>query len=233
MPVYITDKEIKAEQLIRSFSVDIEPYYTLTKTINDSFISKMDSYDEEDIKKIEDYLIQSGVSDKSRICFMKAVRKNLSKRVSVPKVTQGLYQVVSSESMTQQEYKKLEKEIRKIYNFRKRELVAPISYLEMINLAKRMIEAKYSKEEIIEFFKIANDKSNRTNDISDFVEYYEKYKYYLDQDSIEMIESCLKEMVICNDEDYIFWKDEVKSLIQSASHQFEKRFDYELELVKR
>ena len=232
--VLVTDKEIKAKELISSFIIDLEPYYTLTKTINEVYISKMDSYDEEDIKKIEAYLIDSGVSDKSRTCFMKVVNKNYSKRVSNKRVTSGLYQVPNStEVMSTKEYKQLEKEIRKIYNSKKRELLVDITYDEMLELASKMVSAKYSDKDIIDFFNVAMNNQERIVDIAYFVKYYDKYKFYIEPDRMEMIETYLGEMMISSDEDYSFWKEEVLSLLKSCSDHFNNKYDYELELVKR
>ena len=230
---YISDKEIKARELISSFVIDLEPYYSLTKIINDSLISKMDSYDETDVKVIEKYLIDSKVSDKSRICFMKVINKNLSKRKSSSMVTSGFYQVPSNkDAISSHEYKKTEKEIRKIYNSKKKDLKSELTYEEMLELASKMVKIGYADQDIMDFFKIAMERQERVVDIAYFIEYYDKYKYYIDPERMEMIETYLGEMIICNDDDYNFWKEEVLSLLVSCSTQFNKKYNYELELVK-
>lgn len=230
---FIVDLEIDAFNLLQSFIIDMEPYKSLTRKIKECYIDKKGNLDAKDIKAIEEYLIQVKVSAKSRACFMKVVNKDYQRQVSKNevKITPSIYKIEKDENKRSiQNYKKTEKEIREIYNPTKGTLLTDISYNEMISLAKKMRSIGYSDYELVKLFKVALD-YDRVIELGDYCEYYEKYKHYISSDRIDMIEAYLAEMVICNDEDYLFWKEQVISLLKSCSDSFKYKVDYELKLV--
>ena len=233
----LTEGELEIYNIIKMFAVDLSPYKNSTLLFKNHLVDKMDSYDEYDIDVVETTLIDVGVSEDCLKAFIYILNRDLDKRSVEDKViTPVVYQVKRDPNvLTDKEYKAIRKEIKATYDAYNRKLLRDVTNEEMIDIARKMVRIEMDERDIINFFKEVMD-ANFQYDlgaIGHFVSNYDKYAYYLEEDTLKDVLEYMSEMMICDEETYIFWRNEVGRILRYEANKFNNEYDYELSLVRK
>ena len=161
----------------------------------------------------------------------KQAKKEASEFVVVkPKVEE----VKKSNLVTEKEYRQIKKEIRQYYDLYHMELVSEIDYETMIRITSLMLRIGVNKDEIKRFIsKVKDTFVMSDNSITNFVHEYDRLTYYFEDYDLKNILEYLEEIFICSDEDYLFWKDEIKKELDKLLSRITYKYDYELEVAKK
>lgn len=234
----LTEGELEIYNTIKMFAIDLTPYKDTTLLFKNHLVDKRDNLTEYDLDVIESTLIDVGVSEDCLSAFLNVLRKDMSKQVKeeTPVVIQRQEVKRDPNILTDKEYKAIKKEVRSIYDHYNRKLLREVtSYKEMLEIAKKMARVGYEEYDIENFFRevMKTIDIDYLNIIGDFVSNFDKYSYYLEEDTINEILEYMGEMFICDDETYEFWKSEVSRILRYEGHKFKNKYDYELSLVKK
>lgn len=232
--------ELHIYHIIERFKIDLEPYKLVISKIKDHYLDKIDSYDEIDMCVVESVLDEVGVSEDSARAFMSIVKKDYDKRIQreskeISKPVERL--VVESNLISDKEYKLIKKEIKSVYDAYNRRLLVSVNYEEMIRIARLMKKIDYPDYDIENFIrevmKTLNSEIMDSSEVWEYLfKYMDKYAYYMDEDKMNDVLEYLGEMMICDDEDYRFWKNEIIKIINFERIKFNNKYDYEMSLVK-
>lgn len=234
----LTEGELEIYNTIKMFAIDLTPYKDTTLLFKNHLVDKKNSLTEYDIDVVESTLIDVGVSEDCLSAFLNVLRKDMSKQVCVetPIVIQRQEVKRDPNLLTDKEYKAIKKEVRSVYDHYNRKLLREVtSYKEMLEIAKKMARVDYEEYDIENFFREVMKQLNidYLNIIGEFVSNFDKYSYYLEEDTINEILEYMGEMFICDDETYKFWKSEVSRILRNEEHKFKNKYDYELALVRK
>jgi len=213
-----------------------------TEKISEVLIYKENTYDESDIDELIEALRMIEASDKLCLIMRRCLERNLEKRrkkeqekFSKDKTENVSKKVIQEKHyINDSEYRKLKKQVLEFYDLHTGELKKDLSYEETLNIASIMIKLDYDKQEVYAFLMRAlKEQETEANPIASFIHDYNKYIYYLGEESLLDILEYLKEMMIVNDEDYAYWKSGVEEAISELNKQIPHKVDYEYELAKK
>lgn len=140
----------------------------------------------------------------------------------------------TSNLVTDKEYKKLKKEIKEYYDLYHVELLKSIDYETMIILASKMIRIGINKDEVKRFIsKVKDELEVSDNSIVRFVSEFDRLNYYYEEEDLACILDYLQEIFICDDEEYEFWKEEVRKELNMLLNPIDKKYDYEFDVAKK
>lgn len=233
----LNEFEQRAFLIVEKHKVDLEPYQSVIGSMNDHYLTKLETYDESDMEEMFDTLRKMDVSEDCIVAFMSIVKRDLDKRKIKEIKTSFVPEIkrveVVSNLITDKEYKLIRKEINKVYDVYNRELLQEVDYDEMIRIARLMKRIDYSKRDIESFIRICLGRRDEyaCSAWEELFLHYDKYSYYIDEEIMREVESYLAEMMIADDEDYRFWKNEIIRLINPRRIEFNHKYDYELSLV--
>lgn len=151
----------------------------------------------------------------------------LTKPVKVVETRQSTF-------VTDKEYKAIKKEIKQYYDLYHMEILQDIDYETMIRLTSLMIRIGVHKDEIKRFInKVKETFIVSDNSITTFVHEYDRLNYYYEEEDLKDILEYLEEIFICSDEDYEFWKDEIRKELNRLLSSIDEKFDYEIDVAKK
>lgn len=244
----LQDEETKAQidELLErkdEYCMDSMKIYDNTVRMNELLFKKDSRQTDDEIKVIEGILRHDRVSEsvindvvnyivyKRKKLVAREERERKEKEVVIRPVQEVKR---SSNLVTDKEYKQLKKEIREYYDLYHMELVKDVDYNTMIDLVSKMLKIGVHKDEIKKFISIVKDTLTYSeNSITRFVSEFDRLNYYYDEYDLENILDYINEIFICSNEDYEFWKEEVRAELSRLLKQIEHKYDYELDVAKK
>lgn len=143
-------------------------------------------------------------------------------------------EIKQSNLVTDKEYKAIKKEIKQYYDLYHMEILQDIDYETMIRLTSLMIRIGVHKDEIKRFIsKVKDTLIVSDNSITTFVHEYDRLNYYYEEEDLKDILEYLEEIFICSDEDYEFWKDEIRKELNRLLSNIDSKYDYEIDVAKK
>lgn len=244
----LQDDETKAQidELLErkdEYCMDSMKIYDNTVRMNELLFKKDSRQTDDEIKVIEGILRHDRVSESvinDVVNYIVSKRNKLASREERERkekevVIRPVQEVKrTSNLVTDKEYKQLKKEIREYYDLYHRELVKDVDYNTMIDLVSKMLKIGVHKDEIKKFISIVKDTLTYSeNSITRFVSEFDRLNYYYDEYDLENILDYINEIFICSNEDYEFWKEEVRVELSRLLKQIEHKYDYELVVAKK
>lgn len=244
----LQDDETKAQidELLErkdEYCMDSMKIYDNTVRMNELLFQKDSRQTDDEIKVIEGILRHDRVSESvisDVINYIVNKRNKLASREERERkekevVIRPVQEVKrTSNLVTDKEYKQLKKEIREYYDLYHMELVKDVDYDTMIDLVSKMLRIGVHKDEIKRFISIVKDTLTYSeNSITRFVSEFDRLNYYYDEYDLENILDYINEIFICSNEDYEFWKEEVRTELSRLLKQIEHKYDYELDVAKK
>lgn len=213
------------------------------QNIFDHYLNKKDDYTKDDINIILNTLKSMKVSEiiveYVRIILNRKLEKRLKAqtKIVIKKEVSPVNSPKTKKYLSDKEYKTIKKELASYYDLYNSKLIRPLSYEEMIYCVNLLIKLGESKDTINLFVMNAEKSILSTNPITKYLQYYEKLKYYSeitgDFDTLAEIEEYFKEIFICNDTDYVFWKCNIANLLNKEIDLLSLRSDYEMNEAKK
>lgn len=242
-----TEKELEQinELLARKneYILDITKLYNVTLKAQELLIDKdailSDSEIEEIINILVDFRVDSQLVDSVRIYLINKREKHNERKIREDSKNSEVKPVVrraekKSNLVTDKEYKEIKKEIYKYYNLYQQEIVSDIDIDNMIRLASLMFRIDIHKDEIYTFIRKVKENNLLTgNPVSIFVSEYDRLRFYYKDEELSDINDYLKEIFICDNDDYLFWLDEINSELNKLLRPIENNYNYELDVAKK
>lgn len=246
------DEELSEEDLIikkdiNDFTdknlIDVSDIIKNNRSINDHYLKIKDSYTETDIKIIIDTLKNMGVIESileaTKIVLAKKIQKrqNSQKIITFNNFNSSKDEQSSKKYLSDKEYKNIKKELSTYYDLYKSKLRRSLSYEEMIYCVNLLVQLGESKDAINLFIMNAEKVCISDNPITRYLQYYDKLKYYskviISDENMAEMDEYFKEIFICDDEDYLFWKNNLASILSSEINHLPLSAEYEIELSKK
>ena len=225
------------------YILNIENLYNVTVKVQKLLIDKDAILSDEEIEELldilKDFKVNSDLINYVKLYLIHRREKHIEKvkKEEKEKVESKPFIVIEkkkSNLVTDKEYKEIKKEIYKYYNLYTQEIVNEIDLDTMIRLASLMYRIDVHRDEIYTFIKQVKDNILLTgNPISIFVLEYDRLKYYYDEEELSDIASYLKEIFICDNDDYIFWLEEIEKELNKLLKPIEYKYNYELDKAKK
>lgn len=140
----------------------------------------------------------------------------------------------SKKYLTDADYKKIQKEIRKYYNLHDMQIILEPSYDEMIYIASLMYLIGVNEYEIQRFVNMSMtlmEEKIYTNPIEEYLDNLEKYKFYYSEEYSEL-EEYYNQTLTTTGEEYELYCELIEEFL--ALHQIDsKDIKYEMETAKR
>lgn len=200
------------------------------KTIKRHYLDKSDSFTDKDILFVKVALSYLEVSPKIQALTIKCLKKELESRSVSERKS-------SCDSNLYYDYNALAKEINEVVDF---ENMFPKRFLRMEEIAyclSLLIKMNVSKEQQNLFLKNCEMLQGREHPIVQYLDNYEKLKYYEEsvglQKEIGYLEDYFQESMLCSEEDYLFWVDSLKEELKQIRHWIPKNYTYEEEQAKK
>lgn len=203
------------------------------------YFEKQDCYDYQDV----DILMKALADLKIANEVLKKVRRVLVKPLKQSKATEEIKEISfsreqNSNLLADKEYKKLKKELSTYFDFQNEKVIRKLTQQE-INHCLDIFVKLGEFDKMISFLSFVDDTLERgqvKNPIAYYVIIYNKLKYYEEklgiQERLKNIEDCLKEMFICTNEDYIFWKNQVETELNDIIQLLPTNYEYEIDQAK-
>ena len=97
-----------------------------------------------------------------------------------------------------------------------------------------MFRIDIHKDEIYTFIRKVKENILLTgNPVSIFVSEYDRLRFYYTDEELSDINDYLKEIFICDNDDYLFWLDEINNELNKLLRPIENNYNYELDVAKK
>ncbi len=206
-------------------------FMLMHKYLQIHYFDKLNSYTEKDLKFINVALKKLNVSPKIIGSTIRILTKEMEKREQSEK------NELQTEKSEKYDYKALEKEVSASIDLKDMFPLKPLSLEEKIYILSILIKMNVSKEERNLFLRNCEMVSKKTSPITKYLENYNRLKYYEEsaglQKEIAFMEDCFQEMMLCSDEDYLFWKESLQEALKQVEHWIPKNYEYEEEKASR
>lgn len=226
------------------YTLDISKLYNATLIVDELLNKKDGILTDDEINKILniliDFRVDKEIVDAVNMYLINKRNKSVireeknkkqeetSKQVSIKR------EVKQSNLVTDKEYKSIKKEIYKYYNLYTQEIVSDIDIDTMIRIASLMFRIDIHKDEIYTFIRKVKENILLTgNPVSIFVSEYDRLKFYYTDEELSDIKEYLKEIFICDNDDYLFWLDEINNELNKLLRPIENNYNYELDIAKK
>ncbi|MBE6161677.1 MAG: hypothetical protein E7158_05630 [Firmicutes bacterium] len=246
--------ELQYEELqtVKNIERMFDSIKTHVEIIKDFFplqenLKSEDKNNNETVKEIIEFLGMPGKFADYYIFKYKEDLKNLSneerKEVTKKIIIEPKEKVEKSKQekkiLTDQEYKKMIKEIKDTVKSLKDE-TCDLSYEEIIELGKKLILTGYCDEQnAIVLMNQAGlkEKELKENPVLDYISMYDKLCFYENKEFIyeelENIRECIQSMMICSDEDYIIYKEMIEEEMIKIREKLFYKDEYERNLIRK
>ena len=231
---------IKRELLdfISSLPPKIDNIIEAHKIVNDSYFSKIDSFESDDINIIISAIKIMDVSDELVDLVFDILNVDLRKRlkkkedyVYVSKLDNVKYVISDKERNV------LSRELRKYFNFYKMEPFKILSFDEQIYCVSLMLKLDMEDSLIRDFLRITSKSQKDLNVFSLFNQLYNKLKYYdsnvIIKNALDNMLSIFSQIFIVDSDEYVEWKEMFDTELKLALQEIPKGYEYELSLAKR
>lgn len=219
----------------------IKTVHSCCNTVMKHYFKKDNSYQYEDVeilmKAFSSLNINSEIRKKIRRALVKPL-KDANKKSDIKDISfnNGEYK---KNLITDQDYKKLRKELNSYFDFYN---VKPLKELNGEEI-ERCIEILIKLDEenrIHQFLYTINQGKEFTkpnNPISYYVSIYNKLKYYEEKlnisNNLNNINEYLQKLFICDDSEYEFYKELIEEELNKIVKLIPNTYEYEIETVKR
>lgn len=236
----LTEEELEFKEKITSYLIAHQvanSFIVAQNSIKRHYIDKLAFYNEKDILVTTKAFRIIGIS--SELCesfeyLMKKEVQNRSKTNSAVKI-KSCEQESSKEKMSQKEYNHLFRIVESYYDIQNQKVIKPLSLDEIIYLVSLMYKLNISETEIIKFIKTINKDGLNAyqSELAHFNAYYEKMISCSDNDDVKnaltSIKEYMQEMFIPeNNNDYLFWKNEIANEMKTVIPILNQDYVYEL-----
>lgn len=237
----ITKKDIN--DFVNKNIIDVSDIIKNNRSINDHYLSIKESYTEKNIKEIiktlQNMKVVEGIIEAIQIVLTKKLskRQNSQKTNSFDNLKPQKDKESSRKYLSDKEYKQLKKELALYYNLYNSKIHYSLSYSEMIYCVSLLVKLGESKDTINQFVMNAEKICIAEHPITKYFQYYDKLKYYSKDTSsterLNEIDEYFKEIFICSDEDYVFWKNNIATILNYEVKHLPFSSEYEIELSKK
>lgn len=230
-------EELEKNKKISTESKNMSKIIINSRMIKDHLIDKGTSYITDDIKEVVIAFKNLNVTEDICNCVKYILEKDLEKRItkeSAKKTVYDLYipQEHSKKYLTDKEYRQIKKELRNYFDFYNMKPVRELSQEEIMYCASLALKLNINKDTVRLFFIIMEKQYNNDNPIAQFIQNYNKIKYYEEkfelEESVDIINEAIKECFIASAEDYKVWKEMIKLELDEINKKMPKNYEYEL-----
>lgn len=237
------DINLKGETDLCKYETDVSSFVFNHRLLWEHYFSKRNTYSEEDIINITSALNNLGI-DKEFVEVISYILKNqLKKRNQAKQEFNFVFHETKKEkpTLSNKDYNKILKEIRKYYDPVNSNLVYPLNWEEAIYCASLLMRIDAKDYEIKLFFKEVEKEQEKklSNPVALYNSLYPRLKYYAennrapDANFIPSLEDIFQEFFIVSDEDYEFWKDSLKQELDCLLPYLPKNYEYERNCAKQ
>ena len=242
----MTEKERQLTQAVHTYAqtreTNIGPIIKVHRDFKEHYIDKRNEMDLEDLEVVKSVLNKFGFSEETVSGIYNHLRAKIEKQESRKKqqeyVSTPVHKQEYKRYLTDKDIRGFRKEILEYYNIHDTKIIKYISYDLALYLADLLYTIGEDKESIKTFFyRVKTQPENVSfisvgNPITEYVALYDKLKFYEQKydlkEQLDTIEEYLKELFICSDEDYDFWKTQIGFELRSVLYKIDGTFDYEL-----
>lgn len=230
-------EELEKNKKISTESKNMSKIIINSRIIKEHLIDKGTSYITDDIKEVVIAFKNLNVTEDICNCVKYILEKDLEKRItkeSAKKTVYDLYipQEHSKKYLTDKEYRQIKKELRNYFDFYNMKPVRELSQEEIMYCASLALKLNINKDTVRLFFIIMEKQYNNDNPIAQFIQNYNKIKYYEErfelEESVDIINEAIKECFIASAEDYKVWKEMIKLELDEINKKMPKNYEYEL-----
>lgn len=227
---------------IENNKIDISELVQNIKIIEQHYLKKRNSYQEEDIDKVINALqsihIHKILCDRIKLVLEK---DNQKRKKSISKIAvQEKKGRIPEEDRLEIEKKKenLRQEVATYLNSKEMSPSRPLELEEQIVCATLLTKLNFTREEIQNFFKKAKlvSKTIYKNPIKRYIDDYPRLKYYEEkyglQEEMKDLEEFFQVIMLANEDDYQFWKSSIEETLQKIDQILPNSLDYELREVE-
>lgn len=240
-------KNEKEERLMNEFFDHVDEFiitpleFEYQKQLIEKLSKKNGVDTQEELDQIRFYLSKLGLPEECSQILMEVATKKFYRRQNKANEIQAnvplkhyVYKGKDTKVyLNDEQYKALKKKLKAVYDPYDRQFKKALAYEELLETASIMIKLGYSKDEVYTLFRFGMHGVKKEASILTFVEDYEKYLYYLEQDEVKNALEYLKEMMISTDDDYAFWKSAFIEEVEKLEMQIPLKYDYEYQLAKK
>lgn len=222
------------------------PFVIAHKTIKNHFLDKMTEYEEEDIIKVHQALLELEMDE--RTCnVIKVVlqnrlrtRKKCEERENIAKKSQGISKIEPiKKHLSEKEYKKLRKEVLPYFdlytamptrNLSMDEVLYCASLLFMMGEEDHTIKALYDRSSYTK--KLL--KKAKESPVATYLMVYDQLEFYKEkleiEDSITLLDSYFQETFLSTPEEYSVWKQAIGEELEDVLEKIPAGYEYELQM---
>lgn len=239
------DNELTGEEILKrdeliDFALQHQVDQTLpikcNRLLKEHYLDKKDSFDLEDIKVILDTLLTLGVDSALVENIGILLTRKYNKRCLQEQhpIIPMKVEYTSKNYITDEEYRQARKKIKEYYDYYHVETIRYLTEEEKIYCAALMLVIGLKKEDIERFYSLQErDYPEIYHNLFDaYRAYYERAQYYKDkcdnEEIISTINSYIQELFIATDEDYSFWREEIRYLVNRLAKRLPEKYDYEI-----
>ena len=238
----LTPKEILLRQKILEAEKDTENEHKLFikvhQYIEDHYFRKENNYTKKDIKFIEVALKKLGVSKKLISAFISILTTDLEKRKPIQESRIDESKSMNKENfmaLSTKEYNEIFKEIEIYYDIQEHKIIKALTEEEIIYLVSLMLKINIPLIEIKKCIQNINwhGWSAYTNPIMAYNDYYGKLKNNSSVVEVEIVIKSINELIGAlfipeNEEEYLFWKQEIANELKKVRNILNQDDGYEL-----
>lgn len=236
-----TIKENELFLLITSPIENIQLFIEVHNIIKKHYLDKKDTYTNEDITIIIEYLTKLGLDIESLTRIKKGLeiiiyknnkKEKQNQEIQLPKIKQP-----TKEYLSKKEYFKIKHELEEYIDLCILSPVKELTLKEIIYCIRLLMLIDIPEYQIDKFLKEVSKTIKGNNPISLYISLYDKINYYAKDETIKnkikLVEEYLKEIFICQDDDYRFWKDMIEEELSSIIEQIPNTGEYEKQEARR
>ena len=206
--------------------------YDSTEKLINKFLDEKYDYTEKDVSDIIEILKNLNIDSKILNKVKRQLRYKFNDKNKDDIVKPVVLNIKQRQiGLTDKEYKKLINEIKKYFDIRKEKITRQLTSEEAIYCASLLMKIGAKEEVINSLFRQSED---IVNPISKYTYLYEKLNYYRDkiESSLEVLDDCFKESVICDEKDYDTYKSLIGEELEKINSILPNTYKYELERAK-
>ena len=210
--------------------------------IQSSYFEKINTFDEQDIKKILQSLKNMKVSENILKYVEITLKKNYQKRQEAKKEKTIILKKETPKKtlLSDKEYKTLRKKLGKYYNLYHNKLLKELTNEEMLYCLSLLYQLGVEESDIDNFllrYRYTTPPKRSENSIIDFLSQFEKVNYYQEDEKIKEIKHNLLEYMsdifVVDDEEYLFIKEEIEEEMNKFYYLLKGNYDYEKRIAKK
>lgn len=184
----------------------------------------------EDIEKAFAILESVGVARELIIPFKVKMLKELKRK----ETEKNIKPMIKKEPKAQLDYAKITQELENYIDLATCEAKKFATLDEQIHCVYLMLKINIKTNDIVKYLRSCELYQNleNINPIAYYNMCFEKLKYYEEkyglEENIKVLENYFQELIVCNDDDYLFWKNALEEEFKETEKYLPKNGEYEL-----